>query len=558
MPDYDFTKKSSELYNSKVKNWTTTVSSAQDNGKNHYLLGYLDGMTPSEAYKSTYFVPLRPGARPHLVSKAVFDQNQTPNFNWPTPVANAVSQAMTKDDTQVAMTQFSSYGQIEPISKKGNPLCIKHGFIRILNGAPAPVNGVANGNNQDVFVFTEKHPQRYAKEKSGKPLPYFVAVSGGNFPYGTTTAEEYTKELQKTSGAKRDCGGFSVGYALAGDKLGQGGVSQSNCAQVDGLDGNVINNVTISQAMSGANLQLKNFNSTDSLQYYARPLIEAAYKLKPSQGTGSNSGSFSIGDIVNLALLTARANGQDFEMKGGQFNTGVADMLTSRAAFAAPNFKIATQAEGANLSSTKQGIKRNSKVWNAIEQRCYEIDPTWTSYCPKNLDSLFEQTVIPLNGRAYIYYSTNGNGGKGGLVMKEENAALADASWLAPFIAETPDAKPSTSPDEIISFPLTAQRENSKEANALINLDDDWGYPHPYKSPPNIAVLDWFSFTPSSGYNNLLGEVRMGAVDIPGGKACPTSPLSYTIHAGAGAGGSDTLTLPTGECDASIKGTGPG
>jgi hypothetical protein len=558
MPDYDFTKKSSELFNSKVKSWTATVSSAQDHGKNHYLLGYQDGMTPSGGFKSTYFVPLRPGDRPHLVSQAVFDQNQTPNFNWPTPVANAVSQAITKEDTHVALTQFSSYGQIGPITKQGNPLCIKHGFIRILNGAPAPVSGVANGNNQDVFVYTENHPQRYAKEKSGKPLPYFVGVSGGNYPYGATTAEDYVGKLQRTSGAKRDCGGFAVGYALSGDKLGPGGVSPSNCAQIDGLDGNVINNTTLSQAMSGANLQLKSYNSTDSLQYYARPLLETAYKLSPSRGTGSNSGSFSIGDIVNLALLTARAQGQDFEMKGGQFNAGVADLPSSRTAFAAPNFKIATQAEGANLGSTNQGIKKNGKVWSFIEQRCYEIDPTWTSYCPKNLDSLFEQTVIPLGGRAYIYYSANGNGGKGGLVMKEENAALADSSWLAPFISETPDAKPSTSPAEIVSTPLTAQTEKSKENKALINLDGDWGYPHPYKSPPNIAVLNWFSFTPSSGYNNLLGEVRMGAVDVPGGKACPTSPLSYTIHSGAGASGSDTLSLPAGECDAAIKGTGPG
>jgi hypothetical protein len=142
--------------------------------------------------------------------------------------------------------------------------------------------------------------------------------------------------------------------------------------------------------------------------------------------------------------------------------------------------------------------------------------------------------------------------------MKEENAALADATWLAPFISETPDAKPPLSPTEIISSPLTAQTAKSNESKALINLDGDWGYPHPYQSPPNIAVLNWFSFTPSSGYNNLLGEIRMGAVDVPGGKACPTSPLSYTVHVGAGAGGSDTLSLPAGECDAPIKGTGPG
>ena len=78
--------------------------------------------------------------------------------------------------------------------------------------------------------------------------------------------------------------------------------------------------------------------------------------------------------------------------------------------------------------------------------------------------------------------------------MKEENAALADASWLAPFITETPDAKPATSPDEIVSTPLTAQRENSNEGKALINLDGDWGYPHPYKSPPKHRRVELVLF----------------------------------------------------------------
>jgi hypothetical protein len=454
------------------------------------------------------------------------------------------------------LTQFSSFGQIEPITKEGTPLSIKHGFIRILNGAPAPVSGVANGNNEDVFVFTENHPQRYAKDKKGQALPYFVGANGLNYPYGATNAEDYMGKLQRA--AQKNCSGFSVGYALAGDKLGQGGVSPGNCAQIEGLAGEVVNNTNLSQPSSAVNDQLKNYDSSDPLKYYARPLIEAAYKLKPCLGIGSNAGPFSIGDIVNLALLTARAQGQNFEMKGGQFNTGIADVPSSRTALAAPNFKIATQVEGANLASSNQGIKKNGKVWNFIQQRCYEIDPTWTSYCPKNLDSLFEQTNIPLGGRAYIYYSTNGNGGKGGLVMKEENAALADANWLAPFVSETPDAKPPVTPTEIVKTPLTAQTEKSKDGKALINLNGDWGYPHPFLSPPNIEILNWYSFTPSSGYNNLLGEVRMGAVDVPGGSACPTSPLSYTISAGSGVSGSDALTLPSGSCDGTIKGTGPG
>ena len=272
-----------------------------------------------------------------------------------------MSQAITKEDTQVALTQFSSYGQIEPITKAGNPLCIKHGFIRILNGAPAPVNGVANGNSEDVFVFTENHPQRYAKEKSGKPLPYFVGVSGGNYPYGATTAAEYASKLQRTPGAKKRLQWIQRRLCAFRRQARTGRCVSEQLCPNRWLDGNVVNNATISNAISGANLQMKTYNSTDSLQYYARPLVETAYKLSPSQGTGSNSGSFSIGDIVNLVLLTARAQGQDFDMKGGQFNAGIADMPSSRSAFAAPNFKIATQSEGANLSSTKTGYQEQQQ-----------------------------------------------------------------------------------------------------------------------------------------------------------------------------------------------------
>ena len=568
LPDYDFTKNSSELYTTRIKNWTGPVSGATDKGKNQYLLGYLSGITPGGAFPDTYFVPLRPGARPHLVSKAVFDANQKPSsgagsFYWATPVPDAVSQSIEKQASTTPATagaygQFASYGQIQPIDPKGIPLAIKHGFIRIMNGAPGPVAGFAGGNNQDVFVFTENNPQRYAKEKSGKPLPYFVGVNASHLPYNATTAEEYMNKLDK-AGAHKDCSGFHVGYALAGDKLGQGGVSEANCSKVDGFSPDVITNVTLSKNDSGPNSQLQMYGTSDSLKYFARPLIEAAYKLRPSQGTGSNAGSYSVGDTINLALLSARAQGQDFEIKGGQFNSGIADIPANRGAQAAPDFKIAKQPEAINLATTHQGIKKNGKIWNFLQQRCYQIDPTWTSYCPKNLDSLFEETPIPIGSRAYIYYSAKGNGGKGGLVMKEENAALADAPWLVQFISETPDAKAPTSPTEIVLFPLVAEKgTKDKPPQGMIDVDGDWGYPHPYNTPPNLAILDWFSFTPSSGYNNLLGEVRMGAVNAPGGTNCPSTTVSYTIRAGAGAAGSDTITLPTGTCDSVEKGTGPG
>jgi hypothetical protein len=168
-----------------------------------------------------------------------------------------------------------------------------------------------------------------------------------------------------------------------------------------------------------------------------------------------------------------------------------------------------------------------------------------------------ESTTLQLGAKGYIYYSSNANGGKGGIVFKDEASALADAPWLRSFTYENPDSKPPLSPTEVDSVILTADEATKTQAKALINVPGDWGYPHPYAQAPNVEVLNWFSVTPSSGYNNLLGEVKMGSLNVPSGK-CPTVATDYVIKAGAGAGGSDTLTLPSGNCDSAVNFTGPG
>jgi hypothetical protein len=283
-------------------------------------------------------------------------------------------------------------------------------------------------------------------------------------------------------------------------------------------------------------------------------------------------------------MLSARATGANFTLKGGAYNSGIAYIPPNRAALSSPNFKIAQQPEGAVLTSyvkpansglegpEYQGIQRFGTVWNFLAQRFYEIDPTWTTYCqwgatphpssqPGNVDVILSQTKVPMAGVGIVYYSQSGNGGKGGLVFKEQSAAIADAPWLANFINQNPDGKAPVNPSEISEFPLVAEGGTGGDApQGMIDVDGDWGFPHPYDNPPSISIMNWYQVTQSSGYNNLLGEINLGAVNTNGQSSnnCPASTASYTIHAGAGASGSDTVTLPSsGSCGGTTTGGGP-
>ena len=577
MADYDFVANSSAIYNNQIAAFTAPVTSATDAGKNKYLLGYIDGIAPDKTYANTYFVPLRPGARPHLVSRQLFQNNNVPtvgtgSFNWSTPVANAVSQSTVKKDSEAAFAQFAAYGQIQPIDANGTPLAIKHGFIRIINGGQSPAKGfaAAGGNNQDVFVFTMNDPQMYAVDSTGKALPYFIGTNDSSFGSVNTTLS--------SGGTLSDCSGFSVGYALNGNTIGAGGVTPSNCSQIAGLSPNVINNNTLSNnpGVSAANTAMYAFNTSDPLGYYARPLVEAAYNLQPAQATGSNGVSVNVGDSVNLALLTARAQGQNFTLAAGAYTSGIAYIPPTRGSLSSPNFKIAAQPEGAYLNSGagngQEGIAKFGTIWNILSQRFYEIDPNWPSYAGMttspnypgvvrpNVDTIIGQAIIPLGTNGIIYYSASGNGGKGGLVLKSQTDAVLDAPWLNNFINQTADGKAPTSPTEVKTFPLVAEGGTGGDApSGMIDVDGDWGYPHPYDQPPSIAILNWFNFTQSSGYNNLLGELKLGATNTNGAtNACPTSGSSYTINSGAGPGGVDTLSLPTnGACGNPTTGGGP-
>lgn len=549
MPDYNFTTKTSKIYNDKVSSWTTAVNSDIDpNGNHNYLKGYLEGMSPASNYSNTYFVPLKPGAKPHLVAQQDFEFNNKATggsapFGWTKPVPNALSLRAHGKSAHGYSGGFNAFALVEPIDPKGFAAALPHGFIRIQNGATSPATGVANGNSQDVFVYVMNNPQCYPADTNGKPLPYFVGMSDSPLPGGAGNGADYIKKIVQDikDGKTPDCSGLSVGYALAGDTLGLGGVSPANCASIGGTGGAGIDNIALDSETAKVNTDMALYNNTDSRQLWARPVIEKAYNIKPPTPIGSNGSNVNVADIVNLKLLSDRAEGNDFHP--GTYQSGIAHVPPSRGPLSSPNYRITTD-QGARLDSkSPEGISLNGPMWNYMTQRMFQIDPEWLSYAntgvyatdKRPLDYILTQNMVPMGGRGYIYMSQSANGGKGGLVLKEESAAIADAPWLKDFISQTPDAKSPATPTETRQFELMPFTQ--------INVAGDWNYPQPYDFPGKICLMNWFSFTPSSGWNNLLGQISVGAIST---NCCPEGST------GSGAFGinyspaGDKISLPNG------------
>ncbi|MBU6454340.1 MAG: hypothetical protein KGS72_21360 [Cyanobacteria bacterium REEB67] len=557
LPDYSFVTNQSAIYNSKVANWLTSVAA---DPSHKYLKGYTDGFTPASNYGDVHLVPLEPGLKPHLVSQAEFNQFSSPgrgsnSFNWPTPVPNTLSIAATGNSTEGYTGGFNAFAIVEPIEKVGFSATIPHGFIRILNGAASPTTGVAAGNS-DAFVYVMNNPQVYFTSTTGSALPYFVGVNDP-LPYGATSPSDYVAHIvdDVSKGNTPDCSAISVGYTLSGDSIGAGGVSAANCRNIAGIGaGSPINNITLDQAGSGCNSDMSQYNHSDPRSLWARPLIEAAYNIAPAQPTGSNGQSVNVADILNLQMLSARASGDDFH--AGTYQSGIATIPTSpRGSLSSPQFRVADSRGVLLGSNNPEGLKPGGTMYNFVKQRMFQIDPNWPNYPPaRTMDQVFNDILnsdyVPMGGRGYIYYSASANGGKGGITLKNETSALSDAPWLSNFMSQPVDARSPSNPTEV--------RQSMVPNDNQVDVSGDWGFPHPYDVEGQVCLMNWYSFTPSSGFNNLLGQIDLGAVTTnccADGSNNVTS--SFTVNYGAT---SDTINLSTGcSCtgDSSCTYSGP-
>src|SRR5579885_163204 len=275
---------------------------------------------------------------------------------------------------------------------------------------------------------------------------------------------------------------------------------------------------------SVANQDMKNagYGTGDPRGLDARPPIEAAYNIPPAQATGSNGASVHVANIVNLSMLSQRATGADATFTTSQ--SGVATLPGGRSSLASPNFMVTTDS-GARLQFDPTPGAPTYPIYKAMVQRIYEIYPNWDG----NLSALLGQNYVPMGGQAFIYYSANAKG----MVLKAASDAVADAPWLKDFMGQAPDGKTPPHP--------TAITQTGPLDDTIYDVSGDWGFPHPYDDESPMCIATWFAWTPSSGYNNLLGVVNMGAVNT---NCCPGVTQTQNVNINYSASG-DTVTIPT-------------
>jgi hypothetical protein len=145
----------------------------------------------------------------------------------------------------------------------------------------------------------------------------------------------------------------------------------------------------------------------------------------------------------------------------------------------------------------------SSQMLAELTNRMYEMRPTST---PQDITNLLNSVVAPMGRLTYIYVDPQTNNFYTGL-----NAP----SWVSSNQALT-----DFSPD---GGSLVADTGFYNADGIYVNLDGEEGYPHPWDCEAGTATENKAVWTRSSGYNCLLGVLRMMncTVDGGGGWRCP-------------------------------------
>lgn len=456
---------------------TKTVNVA---GVGNFFIGYLDGIHFLD--RDSHFVPLKNAQtvdtfrheQPHLISTNTFNNDQTqsasPGFSWANPVPNAFQD---RGDTAEARTNHMAQLSSCSVSRSLQPAdgfiaAIPRGFVRIKNLPCANGSGAAASSGQDVFVFLMQNPQTFSSVGNET----FFQTAPGDSLQNVVTANQ---NGQTPSNA--DCQALTPPASAA------------QCKQLNSFNGPVDNN------NYG---QYPNFINS----------CKHAYGLSGGGGGPTQTVCASAVELANLQLLTQRAHGDD-SVALPTASSGLTNVPASRGPLASGQFQFTTPITMA------QAVADTPLVAERIRQRCYQIFPSFNG--DLNQISGWSSLGIPMGTTAVIYFSGNTNQQTGvqtgNLVL---NLTSSAPSWLQPVAAVLPDGKTA-------SYDQIGHVFGAGPSGPTYNVNGDWGFPTPYDFGPGGACYKkTLSFTPSTGYRGLLGEVTLGSC-VGDGAGCGVS-----------------------------------
>lgn len=447
-----------------------TFTIAKD-GKN-YIRGY---KAISIGSNTIWGVPVRPQEPPHLVSLSTFDSNQArgsiPEFVPPNTFKCAAQAKDAKSTLNVLSFSSAVVGALTIEYRASIP----RGVIIVDNSGS--LSGTYIPGGEDIWSNQLMEPN-------------FVEVMGSNSSQGLVC--DVGGGAGPLAGAKN--------YANTHyDALIAGDVSKRNtlkgmldAAGIDQFPPGLSDTTALSSTTGGIdflkNTSLTNCTNTNTTSS-GQPCNVQGLQGIFNEGAGSSGGGQQSGLMAvqkyHLGICEIRAGGAEcanFSLDG---SSGLQQYSRSDCGLD-DSVQVGTLNQLLALTGA-MGIK------NQIEVRLYQIKPDAT---PASVSAIFDNQV-PFGQVSYIYLQNNQ------LVL-----ASNPPGWSLP-VNPNPDGTASN-------------HSQGYSMDGMTNCDGECGWPHPWDCPltSQASGTDDTVWTPSSGFRNILGVIKLRQHVTGGGEFC--------------------------------------
>lgn len=482
-------------------------------GGHRYMAGYtpLVVSLPAIGDSLTFSgVPVGPQDRPHLVSLSQFNQFKDDAFatavGYPAstlPVNSFMTGSVSREDASRQLAGAVACAIVGCLDSEYE-MKIPYGYLVIKNGpsATAPPQEVANARD-DIFHFE-------------------LGLGGGIYSQGTAPSNLFTTE-----------GNLFSEWADHNQNGGPRPDVPHSQAAMNKVDGSA---VTVSD-LEGITTRQEDvthcvwsdydqpMSKTDCLTNL--PAFKSAYGRPGSVDNDPGhwrTDGYTAHENFKINVLRSRIGATTCVSVAAPGEQSGVKRFGHGSPYIAPggpgpnkyNFgHVATPYEYLEMIDSLQGMAYKDVIagenkcaltstMTSILKRCQQIKP---SYTRQELDALLNSQDLPLGATLYIYASGSN------LVMSQ-----TPPSWMVPGTVADGGAASCGEPYRIMGETVNV-RFTMFNATAEHFGDGDFNF-SPFTKEPEGTCQDAAIWTPSSGYNNLLGELRFQNSCSGGGFFC--------------------------------------
>ena len=461
-----------------------------------YLIGYQQ--LAGTGTNTLWGVPVRPSEPPHLVSLKTFTTDKTrgpiPDFVPP----NAFESGGKARD-QIAsglQTQSVSSAIVGSLETRFDA-SIPRGVIIVDNSGS--LDGVQINGVYDIWTDKLMSPN-YVEVMGGSGNGLIADPSAGSSP----TLSDVKNFVQNNLSALQN--GDSTAQNALASMLGQAGVDSwgqfSSNPATNAANSNFIsfvNNSNVSKCANGSSDHA--VPGTQATTSGGEPCNLEKFLTVYNTGSGGSSSNLPVQNLMavekfHLDLCQKRAQGSECEtitVTAG--NTGLKKYSTSDCGL--------TQV----TLGTVNDLFAQTRVANSVRTQMTAFMRQMKPEAEAGEIGGIFGSVVPFGVVSYIYRDPN-----------TKNLVLSAAAppWPLPDLTQPSQKLPDGTPQTY------ARADQPFSLDGVTNCDGECGYPHPWDCPLGSQATgqDTTTWTPSSGWRNILGVIKFVNSAAGGGRFC--------------------------------------